>query len=491
MNYIGLGVWAFAVLTLIVGILLGLRRGSRRAILRLSLVLVSVVVAFLLKDLITNDLLAIETGVTDESGNVLNVQQYIISLLPAEVQKAGETIVIPLIRSIVGIVVFLVLFSAMSLVTWAIVFPICKIFVKPKAVVDAGGVPQKNEKGKVVRKKHAGIGSAVGAVQGLIVALCVCIPVVGLLVQSNRVLAIVDDLQQTSQTQSTAYVEGGKVLAFADDSSAGVPETDSSESDSASDLLAQLRSLLGDFENTAASKFFYDTCRPIFDVVSTVKVQNADGTVTTVVLSKQITALKDTINLAKPLLNNLDKITVQLQDIQSATTGSDALEQIKSLTAEDSALRETFEQLDEAKADLSDEQKEMVNDLIVTIVDSVVLPESVSESAQGIVDSFKEALSETNFTEVDFTNELDVISKLTETLDSMQNDETLDVDTVYEMINEVSESTLILPVLEQVSANVKLELTPDQQAQVQDVIDQLPDDTNEETLDIIKNFLGL
>lgn len=490
MNYIELAVWATAVSALVLGIILGLIRGSRRAILRLSLVLVCVLVAFLLKDWLANIVLSI--NITDESGNALTVQQYIINMLPAEVQKAGETIVIPLVRTIMGVVAFLWVFSALCSFTWMVVFPICKIFVKPKAVVDAGGVPVKDANGKVVRKKHAAIGGAVGAVQGIVVALCICIPIVGLAVQSNRVLTIVNDLEQTQQTAHVS--ENDNVLALAAEMPEGAQENVPAEGGSvpaSPEILEQLQAILADFEDTAASKFFYDTCRPLFDAVSTVKAQNADGTTKKVVLSKQITAFKDTIDLAKPLLDNFDKITEQLQSIQNASSGTAALSQIKDLTAEGSPLKEAFAQLDAAKGNLSEEQKEMVNELMVTVVDSVELPDSAPESAQGMMDSFKEVLADTDFTDVNFTGELDVIDSVTGTLENIQNSQELNAEDISQVINEISDSTLILPVLQQVSTNVDLELTDAQRAQAQDIIDQLPPETDQKTLDVIKNLLGL
>lgn len=490
MNYIELGVWAFFVLTLVAGVLLGLLRGSRRAILRLSLVLVCVLVAFLLKDWLSNLVLAI--NITDESGNTFTVQQGIINMLPTEVQKAGETIVIPLVRTIMNVVAFLWVFTALCSFTWMVIFPICKIFVKPKAVVDAGGVPVKDENGKVVRKKHAAVGSAVGAVQGIVVALCICIPLVGLAVQTNRVLAVVNDLEQTQQTAHVA--ESDKVLAFTDEVPAGAPENVPAEGGSEPqgfDFFEQLQALLGDIEDTAASKFFYEACRPMFDAVSTVKVENADGTTKQVVLSKQITAIKDTVDLAKPLLQNYDKISEQLQSIQSASTGDDVLSMLKSLTADGSPLKDVFAQLDAAKGNLSEEQKEMVNDLMVTVVDSISLPESAPASAQGVMDNFKEVLADTDFTDVNFSGELDVIVSVTETMENMQNSQEMNAEDLAQVINEVSESTLVLPVLEQVGTNVDLGLSQAQQDQLKDIIDQLPPETDQETLNVIKNFLGI
>lgn len=168
MTYIVLGITAGCILF---GFLLGLMRGFNRSLLRLLLVAASVAGAWLLKDVFVNLILKINI-----QGQPLD--EALASSVMGESATIPEsliTFVFLLIQILLSVVLFLVVFILLKFLTWTIIFPIFKIFVK---------------KGN---HKMPLLGAVIGLVQGALVAFVLCFPFTGLMVQ-------VDDLA-TSLTE--------------------------------------------------------------------------------------------------------------------------------------------------------------------------------------------------------------------------------------------------------------------------------------------------
>ena len=193
-NYLILIVAVLTFVPIVVGILLGLLRGSRRALLRLLLVLLSAVVAFALCGVVANSLVTLDiSGLVGGEGEdpltVVDVlQQYL-----GESFKDVSTYLVPFAQSLVKILSFLVLFLLLQLLTWAIVYPLCKLFVKPRRVRDGGGHTRK--------KKRRLLGAAFGLVQGVAVALCLFIVTNGFLSQASALVYTLDGIADASEDE--------------------------------------------------------------------------------------------------------------------------------------------------------------------------------------------------------------------------------------------------------------------------------------------------
>lgn len=447
MNYIEIGIWAITGIALVLSVLLGMIRGARRSVLRLILVLVCVVAAFCLKDFVTNTLLTTEIT-TGES--TTTIQDYVLTSLPEDVSGLGESVVIPLIRIIVGVVVFLVLFWALKLVSWIILYPICKIFVKKGA------------------KKHAGIGALTGLVQGVAIALCFCVPISGMIVQVNRVIPMVEELQGSTASAST----DDKFAFAAEEGSvpSGRTSPEGSSEGEGGIISDEVKQILLGYEETIIGKFYGHTCSPIFDLISGVQVPQADGTNQKMTLSGQIDAIKAMVDI----LQQLSETTEKLNNIDFSNLSSF------------SELREAFGKLDEITADLPQEAKNTINAVVSSAIDMVPVPDDAADGVAEMVAGIKDTLKSTDFTDIEFTKELDVIETITATI---EKGEDVTVDDIAATINSVSESALLVPVLSNVNSD--LNLPNGTKMKLEEVFSELPADTDQETVAVLKNILGL
>jgi hypothetical protein len=186
MGYIEIAMISLIGLFLITGALWGLIRGRNRALVRFGLVAVSAILAFALRGVFANLVLSIkyqDVALRDWIINLLNESG---TTLPASV----ETIALTLVEIIVGIVAFIVSFFAIKTITWLVVFPIIKIFVKkefPKRMVQ---------------------GMCIGLVQGLLIAFVVCVPLNGLIVHAHQLTSLEIDGEQVVQLPEEIGLDG-------------------------------------------------------------------------------------------------------------------------------------------------------------------------------------------------------------------------------------------------------------------------------------------
>ena len=169
MGYLTLGVLGFTALALFFGMLVGCMRGRNRALLRLLLLVLTVVLAFALRPTVCKTVLELEIPV---DGSTQTVRVFIGDTLSeafeGETPEALEELCFALAEIAVGLVAFFLLFIVIRLISWMIIFPILKIFVK---------------KGK---KRRRGIGALVGLLQGALIAFVICAPITGLIVQADK-----------------------------------------------------------------------------------------------------------------------------------------------------------------------------------------------------------------------------------------------------------------------------------------------------------------
>ncbi len=167
MSYISIAILSITILCLGLGILFGFLRGRNRSLLRLGLVVVSAISAFFLKNVFVNTIMNI--NIQGQS-----IREMIVGLLndgvniPTSIQNMALT----LVEIICGILLFIITFLLLKFLTWAIIFPICKIFVKRESVV------------------HAWQGILIGGVQGFLIAFLICVPITGMTTQIDKLSQI-------------------------------------------------------------------------------------------------------------------------------------------------------------------------------------------------------------------------------------------------------------------------------------------------------------
>ncbi len=363
------------ITTVAVGMLLGLLRGSRRAVLRLLLVLLCVVGAYFLKDVVTGLLMK-----TDIQGQT--VEQMIIGMLPAQMQGMGDAIM-PLVTVIISVVSFLLCFGLLLFVTWAILFPILKIFVK---------------KGK---KKHALVGGIVGAVQGVAVAFVMCVILNGLFVNVGNVMAAME--QEQPETNASIFL-----TAEADGNASGDGQQ------SAADI-SQLITSINEYKQSGISKMYSKFGDKAFDLVASVKMTNEDGETEKITLKGQMDAVSGLLKLAK----NAEKFS----NINFGTNGIVGC-------ADD--IKEVFDMLDDINKNLNDESRKTLNRVVESVAESMLPPDLPIDVT--VID----------FTTVDFAVEGQIITDLSV---YASKTDTITEQDAENIVKKVTESNLIIPLL--------------------------------------------
>lgn len=429
MNYIELAFWGITALALVLGVVMGAVRGTNRSVLRLILVLISVVAAFFMKDWLTNIILGIKIGEN-------SIQQIIINQLGPKFAEMGDTVII-MVKVLASVVVFLVAFYLLKLLTWLIVYPLCKLFVK---------------KGK---KKHAIIGGVIGLVQGVVIALCICIPLGGVVVQSNKLLAAANEYQQTVATvptgeyYATAEDGAGDITGGAESTdpsdepttggeggateggettesggTSGGETTNPKDDDSSKEGFAlpeNVTKMMNDFENSFIGKFYTKTLNKPFNWIASSKVEvtNADGKKETkkYTLEGQMEAVVGALHMIEDMseLKNID---------WNADFTGDVATQIK----------DVMDKLDATKGDLSPEAIETINNVAGVLLESMDLPVEV--------DASKFDLANVNFSK-EGTLIVDIVD--------VANKEEFTGADLKTITDDVSQSTLVMPMLDSVT----------------------------------------
>ena len=168
MGYLTLGVLILTVVGLGFGALFGMLRGRNRAILRLVLIVVSVALAIALRGVVTDLIMDIDFG----GGTLKQMLSESFTQGDSALPESFQTLIFSLIEVMIGLIAFFLLFIVLRLLTWMIVYPICKIFVK---------------KGE---KKRKGFGALIGLAQGLIIAVAVWGPFTGIIMQMDKLSKI-------------------------------------------------------------------------------------------------------------------------------------------------------------------------------------------------------------------------------------------------------------------------------------------------------------
>lgn len=180
MGYITIGILAFTIAAILFGTLFGMMRGRNRAIVRLCLIVVSAVLAILLRGVVTNIIFGIKFGPDGTLEDILLKAFSGETEFPEQIQS----LVLSLVKILIGTISYFIIFIVLRLLTWLIIFPIIKIFVKK------GPVTGENAKGKKIYKKRKGWGALVGFFQGVIVAFLVCAPLTGMVGAVDKISSV-------------------------------------------------------------------------------------------------------------------------------------------------------------------------------------------------------------------------------------------------------------------------------------------------------------
>ena len=163
-NIIVLAITAACVLF---GFILGIIRGFSRSLLRFLLIVACAAGAWFLRGLLTDIVMGININ-----GQTLG-DMIAEGLSSADLPSSVTSLVQTLARLIVGVALFIVCFLLLQLVTWVIIFPLLKLFLKRHPV-----------------KRHRITGAVIGLLQGAVIAFVICFPLSGLLVQFNKIASL-------------------------------------------------------------------------------------------------------------------------------------------------------------------------------------------------------------------------------------------------------------------------------------------------------------
>ena len=427
MNYITVVITALTIIPIVFGALLGLLRGSRRALLRLVLVMVSIGLALALYGVVSTAVMNVQIDAL--GGSVVNYLHDIImnsmsDSMSENMINGMSEFATNLAQSLLQLIVFLLLFFVTWLLTWAILYPLCKLFVK---------------KGK---RPHRLIGLAVGAVQGVLVAACVCIVLSGLLIQTNNVMVagnnLMDIMGDVGETRS-------------------VSEESAESSDGKSmGMLGDILNMAGDYSQSGLANMYDSIGGKLFARISQVKVDEE----TTITLPGQVEAVCGLADMAGELVN--------LQGVNFNDFLTEANIQ---------KLDGIFTELNNIKVRMSDEARNTVNKLM-----------KIVGKEMGVDLSNLEKIAH-----IDFKKEGEIFARLYDykTKDISQFTEQ-DVETI---LRDMAQSEIILDVLQQQN-DVNLNSQIKEEAHVQMVTDiihgmEADDDISQEKIDALKHIFGI
>lgn len=153
-------------IALFFGALSGLRKGLNHSILRLILIIGCIIVAVKLTPMIREMILEIKI----KDGTL---GEMIGSLLSDGEQDAPEEMIkiVNAIMTAASALIYIIAFFVLRFLSYIIIFPICKIFVKRDLI-----------------KKRL-LGTLVGLIQGVVIAFAVLVPLNGILIELGSVVS--------------------------------------------------------------------------------------------------------------------------------------------------------------------------------------------------------------------------------------------------------------------------------------------------------------
>lgn len=440
LSLIFLGVTAFIIL---VSIIMGMVRGTGRSLVRLALVVFSAVAALLIFRKITDILLPYLMNITIQGQTV----EAFLTAMFADMDFAKEK-VDQLISIIIGVIVYLIVFGLLQFLTWLIIFPIIKIFVK---------------KSKKVRKASTLVGGAIGIVQAVVIIFAFVMPLMGFVGSLGNAMAI-EMPEQVSGGEMTASVGSFEKYAISDRTitvkTYGIAAADATATASGGidlngiiDFEAYQKSKLCEFIDKINGKYYAR--------ISSIKV--GEDTYT---LNGQIETIDSLVKMA-------NKVTRTINNVKNSVSGIEGESSDKLTTGTVEEVKNLFSELGNMQNEMSDEAKKSTSKLI-------------KDAAASLGESFSIDLdlSNVDVMETDFNKEAKIMD------DVYNYQESGEVD-INEVVKDLSDSTLILPVLE--NSGVTVPTNEEQKAEVESAIADLEKEGNADAATIakIKKLFGL
>lgn len=168
---------AIAGVAVLFGFLLGLKRGFDKSLIRIILVAVALVVAWLLREQITNWIM----NITVSSGKT--VAQTITEAIPADYANFADMI-LPIVKMITCVAVFIASFIILQFATWLIGLIVGVFFRRTNARL---------------------LGGVIGLVQGALVAFAIIIPLNGAILSTEKLTSLEINGEQPLNVQE--YVD--------------------------------------------------------------------------------------------------------------------------------------------------------------------------------------------------------------------------------------------------------------------------------------------
>ena len=433
MNIINLVMFAAGILTIFFGFIYGFRRGFSKAVARLVIVGVCAVVAFLYREKISE--IVLNTPISEGKTILELLTESMASGEDAEKMQGLVNVITNILKMVIQIFVFIICFfllKILSMIAYWIVAGIISAGQKRKA---SERVNNKNDiKREVKRNRKKWFGSLVGICQGVLIIACVMGPLNGLVV----------NVASLTKSLSQLEMDGSKVL-----------------DDSTVETLSDLG--LFTYEESKTCEVYTLLGDGLYKEVSKVKDDNGN----VINIKSQIEAIDGGIQMAGAMtdLSKLDTSNGFNADTKDA-------------------LVDIFNDLDEIKENMSEEGVEQLDNLIKDVVSPML-----GEAAEDLPIN----LDEISFAEVDFSDEAEVIDSFYGLMEKAENGEELNTDEVLEeVITNLSDSNLILPILSQVVEGLpeeeQLNLSEEDKNKVSEIINGLE---NKENVDELKALFGI
>ena len=322
-------------------------------------------------------------------------------------------------------IVYIVLVLVLQFISYIIVYPICKIFVK------------KPPKGQ--RKRLAG--GLVSLAMSLVMCIAVFAPLGGLLGNVGELLVSVQEVSKIADDANSSYNDDG-LIKLSSGNVVFAEEDNGSGNNGADDAMKIISDIgLDTYKTSFIGKFYSFTGGWFFKAVSTVKDEKT-GKKTN--FDAQIGALNGAIKLATEVME------ISKMDFETMFTSGNSDDLIASMA-----------KLDELKDDLTAEQKEALTDMVKNTI-TEILPSDVQEEL-GI------DFSNFDISEISFESEAKLftdISKLSGNSEGVLTDAELTT-----LVDDFANSKIMLSVLDKgAGSELQMDLEPSQKSVVENAI---------------------
>ena len=439
MSIIDLGMLGIGAVIILSGFLYGFKRGFKKALLRLVILGVCVALSFLYREKISD--IALNTPISEGKSLLELLTESFSSGENAEQMEGLLNVITNILKMVIQIFVFIICFYVLKIVSMIIYWIFSGIItsrekrkVRNSHQVEGNKIDETKVKYEVKKNRKKWFGSLVGIGQGILIIIFVVGPLNGLVVNISSLIKSLSEVE----------MEGTKII---DENTVGVLDNVG----------------LFDYGNSSVSKVYTLLGDGVYKEVSKIEDENGN----TVNIKSQIEAIDG---------------GVKMVDVMSGLSNLDTSEGFTADTKDE--LVNIFNELDEIKENMSEEGVEQLDNLIKDVVSPML-----GEAAEDLPIN----LDEISFAEVDFSNEAEVIDSFYGLMEKAEAGEELDTDEVLEeVITNLSDSNLILPILSQVVEGLpeeeQLNLSEEDKNKVEEIINGLD---NKENVDEIKALFGI